>query len=64
MRKIKAKKLSKEAFAPFGAYYSMTEPEGKALCGELHAFTLTGLSQGQIMHWDFHRYVLKNRSAI
>ena len=38
MRKIKAKKLSKEAFAPFGAYYSMTEPEGKALCGELHAF--------------------------
>lgn len=38
MRKIKAKKLSKEAFAPFGSYYSMADPDGKALCGELHAF--------------------------
>lgn len=38
MRKIKAKKLSREAFAPFGEYYNMLDPKDLALCGELHAF--------------------------
>lgn len=38
MRKIKVEKLTKEAFAPFGAYYDMANPQGYALCGELHSF--------------------------
>lgn len=38
MRKIKIQRLTKEAFAPFGQYYSMAEPSGHALCGELHRF--------------------------
>ena len=35
---IKPQKLTKEAFAPFGEYYTMAKPEGYALCGELHSF--------------------------
>lgn len=38
MRKITVQPLTREGFAPFGQYYSMTEPEGHALCGELHCF--------------------------
>ena len=49
MRKIKLEKLTKEAFAPFGIYYEMLNPEGYALCGELHRFypdrfTIPGVS--------------------
>jgi len=38
MKKIKAKKLTREAFAPFGEYYNMLDPKDYALCGALHAF--------------------------
>ncbi len=38
MRKVKAEKLTVEAFAPFGQFYTMDQPEGYALCGELHRF--------------------------
>lgn len=38
MRTIKVEKLSKEAFAPYGTYYKMDEPNGHALCGEIHCF--------------------------
>ena len=38
MRKMKVEALTKEAFAPFGAYYDMTAPEGYPLSGELHRF--------------------------
>ena len=38
MKTIKPEKLTKEAFAPFGAYYTMNKPDGYALCGELHRF--------------------------
>jgi hypothetical protein len=31
MRKIKAQKLTKEAFAPFGTYYDVLKPEGAHL---------------------------------
>ena len=41
MRTIKVEALSKEAFAPFGAYYDMASPEGYALAGELHRFSPT-----------------------
>lgn len=45
MRKIKAIPISRETFAPFGTYYSMLEPDGYALTGELHAFYPDRLSE-------------------
>ena len=38
MRKIKVEALTKEAFAPFGAYYNMENPDGYPLSCELHRF--------------------------
>ena len=38
MRKIKAELVNHENFAPFGEFYSMSEPNGYALCGEIHKF--------------------------
>ncbi len=38
MFKIKAEKISEEAFAPFGKFYDMANPQGYALKGELHRF--------------------------
>ena len=38
MRQIKVEQLTHEAFAPFGQFYAMEQPEGYALCGEIHQF--------------------------
>jgi len=38
MRQIKVEALTHEAFAPFGQFYPMEQPQGYALCGELHQF--------------------------
>ena len=38
MKTIKAVPLTHEAFAPFGQFYKMDEPQGYPLCGELHRF--------------------------
>ena len=38
MRIIKAIPLSYDEFAPFGTFYTMDEPKGYALCGEIHKF--------------------------
>lgn len=38
MKKIKLEALTREAFAPFGAYYDMEHPDGYPLTGELHRF--------------------------
>ena len=38
MRTIKVEALTKEAFAPFGQYCTVTAPDGYALSGELHRF--------------------------
>ena len=51
MKTIRVEALSKEAFAPFGAYYDMASPEGYALAGELHRFfpdRLTAYEGGQV----------------
>ena len=51
MRKIKIEKLTKESFAPFGCYYDYANPDGYALCGELHRFfpdRLTAYHNGQV----------------
>jgi ureidoglycolate lyase len=38
MRKVKAEPITKEAFAPFGQFYTMDQPDGYPLCGELHRY--------------------------
>lgn len=38
MRKIEAVAITHENFALFGQFYSMENPNGYALCGELHQF--------------------------
>ena len=38
MKTIKAELITHENFAPFGQFYSMAEPKGYALCGEIHKF--------------------------
>lgn len=38
MRIIQTEPLTQETFAPFGTFYSMTEPGGYSLNGELHRF--------------------------
>lgn len=51
MRTVTVEPLTLEAFAPFGHFYSMTQPQGYALCGELHRFfpdRLTADSQHRV----------------
>lgn len=38
MRIVKAEAITNENFAPFGQFYTMDDPKGYALCGELHRF--------------------------
>lgn len=38
MRTVHIQPLTHEAFAPFGQFYPMEQPQGYALCGELHRF--------------------------
>lgn len=38
MRTIKAVPISYENFAPYGQFYKMEQPQGHALCGEIHKF--------------------------
>lgn len=38
MKIIKVEQLTKESFAPYGAYYTMDKPDGHALCGAIHRF--------------------------
>ena len=38
MRQVKIQPLTYEAFAPYGQFYKMEQPEGYALCGEIHQF--------------------------
>lgn len=38
MKTVKVQPLTHEDFAPFGTFYNMAQPDGYALCGELHKF--------------------------
>ena len=38
MKEIQAIKINTADFAPYGSFYSMTEPEGYPLQGEIHKF--------------------------
>lgn len=38
MRQIKATPINHKDFAPFGQFYDIGNPDGYALCGEIHKF--------------------------
>ena len=38
MKQVKVQPLTRDAFAPFGEFYSMAEPDGYALVGAIHQF--------------------------
>lgn len=38
MRQVKIEKITRDAFAPFGEFYEMGNPDGHALCGAIHKF--------------------------
>ena len=51
MRELKATKINAADFAPFGTFFSMTEPEGYPLQGEIHKFypdRISGTCMGSI----------------
>ena len=51
MRELKATKINAADFAPFGTLFSMTEPEGYPLQGEIHKFypdRISGTCMGSI----------------
>ena len=51
MRELKATKINAADFAPFGTFFSMTEPEGYPLQGEIHKFypdSISGTCMGSI----------------
>ena len=59
MRTIKAEKLTHEAFSPFGTFYSMTEPDGYALKGELHRFFPDRVSESYPVRVGFSPILVK-----
>lgn len=51
MKQVKVQPLTRDAFAPFGEYYDMGNPDGYALAGEIHKFfpdRLTTACQGRL----------------
>ena len=51
MKQIKLQPLTREEFAPFGEFYTMTSPDGYPLCGAIHKFypdRLTTTCQGRL----------------
>lgn len=46
MLTVKAEPITNEAFAPFGKFYNMSDPQGYALTGELHRFFPDRLTAG------------------
>ena len=55
MKEIQAVKINTADFAPYGSFYSMTEPEGYPLQGEIINFTQTAFQEPVSAAWDFLR---------
>ena len=62
MLKIKAEKITAENFRDFGRFYSMTEPTGYALKGELHSFFPDRVTAGAYTNAAFSP-ILVNKPA-
>lgn len=59
MRTVKVEKLTHEAFAPFGEFYTMDKPEGYALCGEIHRFYPDRLTAAGFQNIGYSPIVVK-----
>ena len=59
MKQIKAVPITHEAFAPFGRFYTMDQPEGYALCGELHKFFPDRLTADSVHRVGYSPIVVK-----
>lgn len=59
MRTISVEALTHEAFAPFGQFYKMEQPEGYALCGALHRFFPDRLSADSSHRLGFSPILVK-----
>lgn len=59
MRTIKAEPLTYEEFAPYGTFYSMTEPEGYSLNGELHCFFPDRMTESYVSRAAFSPILVK-----
>ncbi|MEE1114631.1 MAG: DUF4867 family protein [Eubacterium sp.] len=59
MIEIKVQELTKEAFAPFGEYYDMVNPDGHALCGEIHQFYPDRITEAYFTRAAFSPLVVK-----
>ena len=64
MKKVKAQPITRDAFAPFGEFYDMANPEGYPLCGAIHSFypdRLTTVCAGRLA---FSPLVVKKPEAM
>ena len=51
MKQVKVQPLTRDAFAPFGEFYNMANPDGYPLCGAIHQFypdRMTTACQGRL----------------
>lgn len=59
MKQIKAEKLTREAFAPFGEYYDILNPEGYAFTGKINAFYPDRMSESYVSRAAFSPMTVK-----
>ncbi|MDD3339059.1 MAG: DUF4867 family protein [Lachnospiraceae bacterium] len=59
MRTIKVETLTRDAFAPFGTYYDMANPEGYSLNGPLHRFFPDRMSESYNTRVGFSPILVK-----
>ena len=64
MRTIKVEPLTRETFAPFGQYYTMTSPDGYPLTGELHRFFPDRLVASQGTNVAYSPLLVKKPTAM
>ena len=59
MLTIHAEPITNETFAPFGQFYPMLDPQGYALCGELHRFFPDRLTAAAFSNVGFSPILVK-----
>ena len=59
MRTIKAEPITCEAYAPYGTFYSMTEPSGYSLNGEIHRFFPDRMTESYVSRAAFSPILVK-----
>ena len=59
MKALKAVPITHEEFAPFGQFYVMDNPEGYALCGEIHKFFPDRVSADSIHRVGYSPIIVK-----